>query len=29
LDTIIISALVAHTGWHWMIDRADRLQLFR
>ena len=23
--TIILSALVAHTAWHWMIDRADRL----
>jgi hypothetical protein len=26
--TIILSALVAHTGWHWMIDRADRLRQF-
>lgn len=27
--TIILSALVAHTGWHWMMDRADRLRQFR
>jgi len=27
--TIIASALVAHTGWHWMIERADRLRQFR
>jgi hypothetical protein len=24
-----LSAIVAHTGWHWMIDRADRLREFR
>ena len=24
--TILLSALLAHTGWHWMIDRADRLR---
>ncbi len=23
--TIILSAIVAHTGWHWMIDRGDAL----
>jgi hypothetical protein len=28
MGTIILSALVAHTGWHWMIDRADRLRQF-
>jgi hypothetical protein len=28
IGTIILSALVAHTGWHWMLDRADRLRLF-
>jgi hypothetical protein len=28
VGTIILSALVAHTGWHWMIDRADRLRQF-
>ncbi len=26
--TIILSALVAHTGWHWMIERADQLRQF-
>jgi len=26
--TIILSALVAHTGWHWMIERWDRLRQF-
>jgi hypothetical protein len=25
---IILSALVAHTGWHWMTERADRLRQF-
>src|SRR5262249_20430206 len=29
IGTIILSALVAHTGWHWMIDRAERLRQFR
>ncbi len=29
MGTIILSALVAHTGWHWMLDRADRLRQFR
>ncbi len=28
VGTIILSALVAHTGWHWMVDRADRLRQF-
>lgn len=23
---IILSALLAHTGWHWMLDRAERLR---
>ena len=23
------SALVAHTGWHWMLERWDRLRQFR
>ncbi len=27
--TIILSALVAHTGWHWMIERGDRLRQFQ
>src|SRR5450432_2836651 len=29
MGTIILSALVAHTGWHWMLDRAGRLSLYR
>jgi len=29
LGTIILSALVAHTGWHWMLERADRLSQYR
>jgi len=29
MGTIILSALVAHTGWHWMIERADRLRQFQ
>src|SRR3989441_4900712 len=29
MGTIILSALVAHTGWHWMTERADRLSKFR
>jgi len=29
MGTIILSAIVAHTAWHWMIDRADRLRQFR
>ena len=28
LGTIILSALVAHTGWHWMTERADRLRQY-
>ena len=27
--TIILSALVAHTAWHWMIDRASVLSQYR
>ncbi len=27
--TIILSALVAHTGWHWMLERWDRLHQYR
>jgi hypothetical protein len=27
--TIVLSALVAHTGWHWMLERWDRLRQFR
>ena len=29
IGTIILSALIAHTGWHWMIERGGRLKQFR
>jgi hypothetical protein len=29
MGTIILSALVAHTAWHWMTERADRLSRYR
>jgi hypothetical protein len=29
MGTIILSALVAHPAWHWMLDRWDRLQQYR
>ena len=29
IGTIILSALVAHTGWHWTADRWDRLRQYR
>ncbi len=29
MGTIVLSALVAHTGWHWMIERAGRLGQYR
>jgi len=29
MGTIILSALVAHTAWHWMIDRGEVLSRFR
>jgi hypothetical protein len=25
MGTIILSAIVAHTGWHWMVDRGNQL----
>src|SRR6185503_17037704 len=28
MGTIILSALVAHTAWHWMMDRAGALRKF-
>ncbi len=28
IATIILSALVAHTGWHWMLERWERLRQF-
>lgn len=29
MGTIILSALVAHTGWHWMTDRWDKFRQYR
>jgi hypothetical protein len=29
VGTIVVSAIVAHTGWHWMTERANRLMQFR
>lgn len=29
MGTILLSALVAHTAWHWMADRAAELRRFR
>src|SRR5438046_6535125 len=29
MGTIILSALVAHTAWHWMTDRWNQLRQFR
>jgi hypothetical protein len=29
IGTIILSALVAHTAWHWMTERAGQLRQFR
>lgn len=29
MGAIILSALAAHTGWHWMLERADRLGQYR
>jgi hypothetical protein len=28
MGSIVLSALVAHTGWHWMIDRGGRMLLY-
>lgn len=28
VGTVILSALVAHTAWHWMLERFERLQQF-
>ncbi len=28
MGTIILSALVAHTAWHWMLDRYDAMRRF-
>src|SRR5260370_36008466 len=29
MGTIILSAMGAHTGWHWILERADRLSQYR
>jgi hypothetical protein len=29
IGVIILSALVAHTGWHWMTERAGQLRQFQ
>ena len=29
VGTIVVSALVAHTGWHWMLERGERLRQYR
>ena len=29
MGTIIVSAIVAHTGWHWMIERGEALVQYR
>jgi len=29
MGTIILSALVVHTGWHWMMERGERLRQFQ
>jgi hypothetical protein len=28
IGTIILSAFVAHTGWHWMTERGEQLMQF-
>jgi hypothetical protein len=28
IGTIVLSALVAHTAWHWMLERGERLSQF-
>ena len=29
IGTIILSALVAHTGWHWALERGNRAARLR
>ena len=29
MGTILISAVLAHSGWHWMSDRASELVVYR
>src|SRR5207245_2563091 len=28
MGTIVLSAVLAHTGWHWLLERFDRLRQF-
>jgi hypothetical protein len=28
IGTVILSALVAHSGWHWLLERGERLRQF-
>jgi hypothetical protein len=28
IGIIILSVLIGHTGWHWMLERAERLAQF-
>jgi hypothetical protein len=28
MGTIVLSAFVAHTGWHWLTDRVERVRQF-
>jgi hypothetical protein len=28
IGVIILSVLIGHTGWHWMLERAERLSQF-
>jgi hypothetical protein len=28
MGTIILSAIIAHTGWHWLIERGEQLRQF-
>ncbi len=29
IGTVILSALIAHTGWHWMTERGSQLMLYQ
>ena len=29
IGTIVLSALITHTGWHWMIERGGQLSQYR
>jgi hypothetical protein len=28
MGTVILSAIVAHTAWHWLIERGERLRQY-